>query len=260
MSLAPDLIDFAHTLADAARAETLGRFRQAVETANKDEGGGFDPVTEADRAAERAMRALIERHHPGHGVKGEEFPERPSAGRYAWGLDPIDGTRAFICGLPSWVTLIALLEDDRPVAGIIDAPALGERYSGLSDEAHLDAPGRRPIRTSGCRSLGDARLSTTDPFLFVGDEEARFARLRGAARTVRYGLDGYAYARLAAGSIDLVAESGLKPYDYEALIPVVRAAGGVIGDWQGGDDFGAGRVLAAATPWLFEEAVDILNR
>ena len=255
----PELIAFARQLADAARAETLARFRDAVEVGNKDAGQGFDPVTEADRAAEQAMRALIEQAHPDHGIRGEEFPERAARGRYAWSLDPIDGTRAFICGTPTWVTLIALLQDGRPVAGIIDAPVLGERYSGSADRADLETQSARKIRTSACLTLAEARLSTTDPFLFRDAERDGFERLRHAARTARYGLDGYAYARLAAGSIDLVVESDLKPYDYNSLIPVVRAAGGMIGDWQGGEDFSAGRILAAATPQLYEEAVRTLN-
>ena len=236
---------FACTLADAARAVTLGGAERIAE--DKNEGGLFDPVTAADRAAERAMRDLIAAHFPDHGIQGEEYRETLGSSRYAWSLDPIDGTRAFICGLPSWTTLIALLDDGAPVLGLIDAPALDERTLGYAGAAGLKA--------SDCRSLAQARLSTTDPYLFAGAEAEAFARLRGAARVTRYGLDAYAYARLAAGSIDVVAESGLKPHDYNALIPVVRAAGGVIGNWRGETEFGEGQILAAATPALFGEAV-----
>jgi myo-inositol-1(or 4)-monophosphatase len=176
--------------------------------------------------------------------------ETAGAGRYVWSVDPIDGTRAFICGLPSWTTLIALIDEGEPVLGLIDVPALDERYLGFAG-----APG---LEASDCRSLGEARLSTTDPYLFAGAEADGFTRLRRAARVTRYGLDAYAYARLAAGSIDLVAESGLQPHDYHALIPVVRAAGGVIGNWRGEDDFADGQVLAAATRELFDEAVGVL--
>ena len=249
----PALMDFAHRLADAARIETMARFRETLETGNKDERGGFDPVTEADRAAERAMRALIEAEYPDHGIAGEEYPDRPAQGRYVWSLDPIDGTRAFICGMPTWVTLIALLEDGKPVAGLIDAPAIGERYSGLGSAAAFGHHGA--VRVSDCKSLAEARFSTTDPYLFRGEEAACFERVRASVRTTRYGFDGYAYARLAAGGIDLVMESGLKPYDYNALIPVIRAAGGTVGDWRGGENWSEGRILAAATPDLFDEAV-----
>lgn len=244
-----DLAAFAVTLADAARAVTLGAVDRVAE--NKHEGGGYDPVTAADREAERVIRALIEQAFPDHGIVGEEFGVKPGAGRYVWSLDPIDGTRAFICGLPSWTTLIALLDEGAPVIGLIDAPALGERYLGYAGAAGLQA--------SDCRTVSEARISTTDPHLFAGAEAEGFARLRRTARVTRYGLDAYAYARLAAGSIDLVAESGLQPHDYTALIPVVRAAGGVIGNWRGELDFSEGQVLAAATRELFDEAVKTLG-
>ena len=245
----PGLAAFASSLADAARAVTLGVADGTVEDKNK--GGDYDPVTAADREAERTIRALIGSAFPEHGIKGEEVPEKMGAGRFGWSLDPIDGTRAFICGLASWTTLIALLDEGEPLVGLIDVPALDERYLGFAG-----APG---LKASDCRRLAEARLSTTDPYLFAGAEAAGFERLRGAARVTRYGLDAYAYARLAGGSIDLVAESGLKPHDYNALIPVVRAAGGVIGNWRGEVDFSDGQVLAAATPELFEEAVRVLS-
>jgi myo-inositol-1(or 4)-monophosphatase len=250
---------FARELADAARAETLPRWQGGWVIDDKDEGAGFDPVTEADRGAEQAMRTLIEAHFPDHGIQGEEFPDRPAQGRYSWSLDPIDGTRSFICGLPTWVTLIALLDQGEPVLGLIDVPRLNERYVGYGELAVLSSPmADASLRTSQCSGLADARVSTTDPFLFVDAEAEGFERLRRRSRTTRYGHDGYGYARLAAGSLDLVVESGLKPYDYNALIPVVRAAGGTIGDWRGGEDFGPGRIIAAATPALYAEAVDLL--
>jgi myo-inositol-1(or 4)-monophosphatase len=194
-----DLAAFAVTLADAARVVTLGAADLAAE--DKNAGGVYDPVTAADCEAERVIRALIEQAFPDHGIAGEEYGVKPGAGRYEWSLDPIDGTRAFICGLPSWTTLIALLDEGAPVIGLIDAPALDERYLGH--------PGASGLKASQCRSLKEARLSTTDPYLFAGAEAEGFARLRRKARVTRYGLDAYAYARLAAGSIDLVAESGL---------------------------------------------------
>ena len=244
---------FASRLADAARAVTLAAHEREVE--DKSGGVAFDPVTEADRAAERAMRALIEAEYPEHGISGEEYGERPGRGAYRWSLDPIDGTRSFICGLPSWTTLIALLEEGEPILGVIDAARLDELYLGDGKHAWLNGD---PIRTSHCRTLGEARLSTTDPFLFAGAEAAGFERLRRAARVARYGLDAYGYARLAAGAIDLVAESGLKPHDWHALVPVIRGAGGVVGNWGGGAELGEGQILAAATRELFEEAVAAL--
>jgi len=246
---------FASRLADAARAVTLAAAN--FEVHDKNEGGAFDPVTDADRDAERAMRALIEAEHPDHGIAGEEHGARAARCAHSWSLDPIDGTRAFICGLPSWTTLIALLEDGAPILGLIDAPRLDERYLGDGKHAWLNG---EPIRASDCRALAEARLSTTDPFLFQGEEAAGFERLRRAVRLTRYGHDAYAYARLAAGAIDLVAESGLKPHDWHALVPVIRGAGGVVGNWRGGADLGEGQILAAATQELFDAAVAVLAR
>ena len=261
------LAAFAQQLADVARSETLRRW-QSGSSPVEDKGGGldFDPVTDADREAERAMRAAIEAAHPDHGIAGEEFPDRIASGPFTWSLDPVDGTRSFTCGLPNWVTLIGLLEEGRPVLGLIDAPCLGERYWGVDADAAASGQGafvragqQAPLRTSGRIRIDEARFSTTDPYLFQGHERDAFERVRSAVRTTRYGHDGYGYARLAAGTLDLVIESLLKPHDYNALIPVVRAAGGVIGNWQGDDDFSAGRVIAAATPELFEAAVTLMR-
>ncbi len=251
------LVRAAEQLAALARRETLQP--EVLAAADKNEGGAFDPVTEADRGAERVMRAWIEANLPDHGIFGEEFGDKPASGPWSWSLDPIDGTRAYICGLPSWTTLIALLRDGRPVIGIIDAPRLDELCLGRPGSSSTrTGGGSRPIRTSGCRSLAEARFSTTDPYLFAGDEAEAFERVRRAARLTRYGLDAYGYARVAAGALDLVVESGLKPHDYNALIPVVRGAGGVIGNWRGDDEFSGGEVVAAATPELFEEVVRLL--
>jgi myo-inositol-1(or 4)-monophosphatase len=251
---------FARRLANASRAETLRVWRTGSSVEDKGGEGVFDPVTEGDRAAERAMRTLIEQHYPDHGIMGEEYPDRPPRGRYCWSLDPIDGTRSFICGLPTWVTLIALLDGGEPVLGVIDVPRLDELYVGVGDTARLlSATGMTSLNASGCTSLAEARLSTTDPFLLMGSDAEGFERLRTGARTTRYGQDGYAYARLAAGSLDLIVEAGLKPHDYNALIPVVRGAGGVIGNWSGGGDFSEGRVVAASSEALFDEAVRLLG-
>ena len=252
------LIVFAEELAAAARAETLPRWRDCCPA--EDKGAAvFDPVTEADREAERVMRRMIRDRFPDHGVSGEEWPDEPGSGRWSWSLDPVDGTRSFMCRLPTWTTLIALLEEGVPAAGLIDAPVLDEIYVGRGGEAWLIGGGERiPLRASGCARLADARLSTTDPFLF--DDPPAFDRVRRAARVTRYGHDAYGYARVAAGSLDLVIESGLKPHDYNALIPVIAGAGGHIGDWHGGSDFSLGDVIAAATRKLYDEAVELLAR
>jgi myo-inositol-1(or 4)-monophosphatase len=255
---AATLIVFAEELATAARAETLPRWRDCCVVEDKGEQI-FDPVTDADREAERVMRQMIHDRFPDHGVSGEEGGEEPGTSRWSWSLDPVDGTRSFMCRLPTWTTLIALLDDGLPAAGLIDAPVLDEAYLGYGDRAWLVAGGDRALlRASGCQRLADARFSTTDPLLF--DNPAAFDRLERAARVTRYGHDAYGYARLAGGSIDLVVECGLKPHDYNALIPVVRGAGGHIGDWNGGSDFLLGSVVAAATRQLYDEAVELLAR
>lgn len=246
-------LDFLQQLSAAARAVTLAA---PVPTAENKAAIGFDPVTEIDRAAERALRQAIEERYPDDGIEGEEYGLVRAEAARRWLLDPVDGTRALICGLPSWTTLVALLEDDEPVCGFIDAPVLGELLAGLPGSALLNGV---PVHASTCTRLADARLSTTDPYLFADNEAEAFARVREAARLTRYGLDALAYARLAAGHLDLVVESGLKRHDWAALVPVVRAAGGAIGNWQGGSDLRNGAVVAAATRELFDYAIALLN-
>lgn len=259
-----DLVDFAtfaRDIASCARRETLSRFNRDMDVENKSGHALFDPVTEADRAAEQAMRAFIGERFHDHGIIGEEYPDKLGTARHIWSLDPIDGTRSFICGLPNWTTLIALLEDGEPVLGLVDAPVLDEIYVGSGNEAWMvRSGGQVAIRTSQCCALSEARLSTTDPFLFGDDghESCGFERLRRAARVTRYGHDAYAYARLAAGTIDLVVESGLKPHDYNPLGPLVRAAGGQVGNWSGGTDLASGAIVAAASRELYDAAVELL--
>lgn len=252
-----NLASFALELALAARKETLSRSK-TVRADDKGENDVFDPVTDADRAAETAIRELIENRFPEHGIRGEEFPAKRSASEFEWSIDPIDGTRSYMCGLPTWTTLVALLEGGEPLLGVVDAPALDETYIGLGDQATLSSRGAEVrIRTSGCTRMDEARFSTTDPFL-LWPSDGTLQRVLQAVRVSRFGHDGYAYARIAAGSIDLVIESGLKPYDYNAHIPVIRAAGGHIGDWRGGNDFAAGNVIAAASRELYDAAVELL--
>ena len=251
---------FARKLALAARSETLALFEQEYTTENKAGEGQFDPVTEADRAAEAAMRRLIDQEFPEHGITGEELADRRADSRYCWSLDPIDGTRSYLTGFPTWTTLIALLGEGEPLLGLIDAPRLNELYIGTAEGSVLESgTSLSTLKTSGCSVLSQARLSTTDPYLFHGSAAEAFERLRATIQMVRFGHDGYAYARLAAGYVDLVVECGLKSHDYNALIPVVRGAGGSFGDWNGGSDFDTGNMIAAATPELYEAAVTIMK-
>lgn len=255
----PRFLAFANVLADAARRVVLPFFRTTHAIEHKG-GERFDPVTEADRGAETAMRALIEREFPSHGVIGEEFDDTPARSGYAWVLDPIDGTRAFIAGLPTWGVLIALSYEGQPIVGLMDQPYLDERYLGFPDSAEVCARGlTRSLKTSGCASLGHAILATTDPYLFEGAEADAFARVRAAAKLTRFGYDCTAYAMVAAGHIDCVIESGLKPFDIQALIPIIRGAGGGVCSWDGGDASAGGRVLAFGDVRVRDEALTLLN-
>lgn len=259
-SLSDDLA-LAGRLADAAGAAILPYFRAGNGLENKADGSGFDPVTLADRASEAAMRALLARERPDDGVLGEEFPAVTGRNGRLWTLDPIDGTRGFIAGLPTWTVLIALTENGQPGLGLIDQPFIGERFSGSSGGGVWTGRGQeaRPLKASGVAQLGDAILASTDPHLFAGREAEVFAALRAQVRLTRYGHDAYAYACLASGQIDLVVESGLQPFDVRALIPVVEAAGGLLTNWRGGPAGDGGQVVAAATPALLAEALDCLG-
>jgi myo-inositol-1(or 4)-monophosphatase len=258
------LVDFAHTLADAAGAVILPHFRSQLAVENKDTAA-FDPVTVADRDAEAAMRALIRERFPGHGILGEEFGVQ-AGGEATWVLDPVDGTRGFITGLPTWGTLIGLQVGERPLVGVMDQPFVRDRFVGSPLGAEMRSIGpdgvtrRVPLRVRPCASLAEAVMSTTSPELFASaaDREA-FDRLRRPARLVRYGGDCYAYCMLALGLIDLVVESGLKPYDIVALIPIIERAGGVVTSWDGGSAHRGGRVVAAGDRRLHAAALALLG-
>ena len=252
---------FAVELAHEAATVTLPFFRGDYAEENKAGPGAFDPVTQADKEAEAAIRRLIAARYPDHGVIGEEYGEdRPDA-EHVWILDPIDGTRAFIAGLPLWTTLIALRRDGAPVIGAIGQPYLREIFLGGPSGARLLRDGAdTPLKTRACPSLSDALIATTDPDIFVGADREAWTRLRASARLARLGCDAYAYAMVAAGRIDLVAETGLKVWDWTALAPLVEAAGGVMTDWLGqapGDD---GRILAAGDPLLIDQALVTTRR
>ena len=218
---------FAEHLADLARPLALRYFRQGVAIEDKPD---LSPVTIADREAEAAMRRAIAEHFPEHGILGEEYgPERTDAD-LVWVLDPIDGTKSFITGKPLFGTLIALARQGRPVLGLIDMPALGERFVGHDGTAFFNGT---PIRTRGCATLAAAHLHATTPAMFTGADEARFARLAGAVKHPIFGGDCHNYALVAAGWTDLVVEAQLKPYDYCAPAALIEAAGGLATDWQG---------------------------
>jgi histidinol phosphatase-like enzyme (inositol monophosphatase family) len=259
--LPPELLAFALRLADAARAAALPWFRAPELRSDNKAAHGFDPVTEADRAAERAMRALILEERPDDGVDGEEYGATPGRSGLIWRLDPVDGTRAFVAGLPSWTTLIGLTRGEEPLIGVIDQPWLDERYVGAPGAAWLDVRGRRqPLQVRDCAGLTAAILSTTDPFIFTASERGAFDHLRATARLTRYGLDAYAYARLAAGTIDLVVESGLKAHDVAALIPVIVGAGGLVANWRGEPPALGGQLVAAANRQVLDQALISLRR
>jgi len=248
------LIETARALADAARLRTLPLFRSPALRPDNKASAGFDPVTEADRAAERAMREVLAERRPQDAILGEEYGHAPGTSGLTWVLDPIDGTRAFMAGAPSWGTLIGLLDSDgRALHGVIDQPFTGERFEGGLAPASLAG---RPIRTRGAVPLDQATLMTTFPEM--GADEVAFRRVAARVRLTRYGLDCYAYALLAMGQVDLVIESGLQSYDIVAPIAVIEAAGGIVTDWQGGRAEAGGRVLAAATPELHAAALDLL--
>ncbi len=218
----------------ASGAVILPLFRAEHALENKAGPGQFDPVTAADKGAEAAIRQLIAAHYPAHGVIGEEYGEdRPDA-EFVWVLDPVDGTRAFIAGLPVWTTLIGLRFQGQAVLGSIGQPYVGEVFIGHAGGARLIArDGQRPLRVRPCAQLSDAVIATTDPNLFKGAQHAAWERVRAAVRLARYGCDAYAYAMVAAGCLDMVIERGLKSWDIDAALPVIAGAGGFVTDWSG---------------------------
>ncbi|HLJ71035.1 MAG TPA: histidinol-phosphatase [Roseiarcus sp.] len=261
-----DFSGFVDRLAQASAEVILPFFRSAIGAEDKSRGGAFDPVTEADRAAEVAMRRLIAQTFPAHGIIGEEYGvERPDA-EYVWVLDPIDGTKAFISGLPTWGTLIGLTHRGRPVYGMMSQPFTRERYFGDGVSAgwrglaasHNDSPASRPLHVRACASLAEATLMTTAPQMFHGAEAPAFQRVEERARLCRYGADCYGYCALAAGFVDIVVEAGLKPHDIVALVPIVEGAGGVVTTWDGGDPSGGGRIVAAGDTRVHQEALQLL--
>lgn len=256
------LLAFAHRLADRAGAEILPHFREPIPVVDKTCGAAaFDPVTAADRDAERALREEVARHYPEHGFIGEELGALRPAARYRWVVDPIDGTRAFIMGSPLWGILIGLLDGETPLLGVMDQPYMRERFWSDTTNSHLRTAdgGTRRLETRACPRLEDALLSTTHPDLFAhGDEAEAFARLKAVVRMARYGGDCYAYGLLAAGFVDIVVEAGLKPHDVVALVPIIERAGGCITTWDGRPATAGGRILATGDQTLHEQAMQLL--
>ncbi|MFC0217400.1 histidinol-phosphatase [Pseudochelatococcus lubricantis] len=256
---------FADRLATASAGVTLPLFRTALTADNKAEDGDFDPVTDADREAESVMRALIRQTYPDHGIEGEEHGGERLDADYVWVLDPIDGTRAFISGLPLWGTLIGLKYRGAPVFGLMHQPFTDETFSGAAFPAaapltlYRRGTASGTLRTRECADLSSATISTTSPRMFTGTNLEAYNRVEGQCRLARYGYDCYAYAMVAAGHVDLVVEAGLKPCDIVALVPVIEAAGGVVTSWTGGPVTAGGTAVAAGDPRVHEVALALLN-
>ncbi|SFP05810.1 inositol monophosphatase family protein [Tranquillimonas alkanivorans] len=254
--LRDDLIATASALADAARVETLRHFRSPDLLTDNKLSAGFDPVTEADRAAERAMRDVLARRRPEDAILGEEFAAKAGTSGLTWVLDPIDGTRAYLSGTPTWGVLIAVGDDSGPIYGIVDQPFIGERFAGGLGQAWSDGPrGRSDLRTRPARPLDQAVLFTTFPEVGTQEEGRAFAALSRKVKLTRYGIDCYAYALVAAGQVDLVVEAGLQAYDIQGPMAVIEAAGGIVTAWDGGPAHHGGRVLAAANAEIHAAAM-----
>ena len=261
MAFHQDDLAFANSLADAAGEVIRPYFRRKIEVVDKAAGAAmFDPVTEADKRAEQAIRAIIARQRPDDGILGEEFPEVEGTSGRTWVIDPVDGTRAFITGQTQWGTLIALNESGMPVLGILDQPVLRERFIGTSEGAELRSrEGTTKLAARPCASLSEAVLMTTHPWnYFDASEQAVFRRLAESCLLSRFGGDCYGYGLLAMGFVDLVVEARLKPWDIQALIPIVEGAGGIVTDWRGGPCLDGGRVIAAGDKRVHAAAMKFL--
>ena len=255
---AVDFTAFVDRLAEASGEKILPFFRTNLAVNHKGMGA-FDPVTEADRAAEMAMRSLIGRNFPDHGIIGEEHGNERTDAEYVWVLDPIDGTKSFINGMPTWGTLIGLLRFGEPVFGLMHQPFIRERFSGDGGAARYRGPaGARDLRVRSCANVKDALLQTTSPRLMNEADRAKFSRVEDVVKLSRYGGDCYAYCMLAAGQLDLIIETELKPYDILPLVPIITGAGGIVTSWDGGPPT-EGRAVVAGDERVHEQALKILN-
>ncbi len=255
-----DFASFVNDLATKSGQVILPFFRTSLSAEDKSRGGVFDPVTEADRAGETAMRRMITTMFPAHGIVGEEFGAERADAEFVWVLDPIDGTRAFMAGLPLWGTLIGLMRNGAPAYGLMHQPFIGERFFGDGGSASYAGPyGERRLTTRRCRSLADAIMSTTSPRLFDDGAMAAYERIESAVKLARYGYDCYAYCMLAAGHLDLVVESGLKSYDIVPLIPIIEGAGGIVTSWDGGSATQGGGIVACGDKRLHGNVLELLR-
>ena len=255
-----DLEQFLHRLADASGDAIMPFFRSRFATQDKSQNGAFDPVTEADKAAEVVIRRLIREAFPSHAIHGEEFEDEAGSSEFAWVIDPIDGTKAFISGLPVWGTLIGLTRNGRAALGVMNQPFTRERFWGDGARAQWRGlTGERTLRVRPCETLSAATLMTTTPAMFVGPASERYQTLEREVRLPRYGCDCYAYCMLAAGQVDLVVETGLKAVDIVPLAPIIEGAGGVITTWTGDPVTTGGSVVVAGDKRIHEAALKILN-
>lgn len=260
LSTQTELIGVAHALADAARPVTLAHFRTSGLVADNKENDGFDPVTIADRDAEKAMREILAKERPNDAILGEEFGNQEGTTGLTWVLDPIDGTRGFISGTPTWGVLISVADADGPLFGLIDQPYIAERFAGGFGVAEAQGPtGRSILQCRSPRPLAQATVLTTFPEVGTAAEAAAFRAVADRAQLTRYGMDCYGYALLAAGQVDLVIEAGLNAYDIQAPIAVIQAAGGIVTDWTGGPAHHGGRAIAAANPQIHAEALALIG-
>jgi myo-inositol-1(or 4)-monophosphatase len=251
-----ELTRFALVLADASGKAILPLFRQPIAIDTKPHHN-WDPVTEGDRAAERAIRALIERHYPDHGINGEEYGIKPGRSAFTWVLDPIDGTRGFVAGMPTWTTLIGLTYEGKPAVGVMNQPFVGEAFFGNPHGAwHKRGDVTDDIRARSGISLDHAIGGTTAPEQYRSPEDrAAFDRLKARLKMMRYGGDAYFYSLVAAGCLDIAMDAGLQAYDIAALIPIIEGAGGTVGSWSGADPSQGGNVIAAGSRALLDEAL-----
>lgn len=253
------LTQFALQLADASAEAILPYFRKEIEIDVKS-GVVWDPVTEGDRAGERIMRQMIEARFPDHGIHGEEYGLKPSRSGFTWVLDPVDGTRAFISGMPTWATLIGLNFEDRPVVGVMNQPFVGETFYGNPEGAWSVHRGTtRKLKVRAARLLAQSTFTTTAPELYRSDAEKDvLKRLTAAARLTRYGGDAYFFCVLAAGQTDLAIDAHMEPYDIAPLIPIIEGAGGIVTTWERQPAAKGGNVIAASSPELYEEALTVI--
>jgi histidinol-phosphatase len=255
-----DFSSFVDQLASTSGETILPFFRTALAIENK-KTGGFDPVTTADRAAEDAMRALIRANFPEHGILGEEYGAERTDAEYVWVLDPIDGTKSFISGMVAWGTLIGLMRFGEPVFGMMSQPFTCERFSGDGGAARYRGPtGSRDLHVRACAGIADALLYTTSPLLMNAADRAAFGRVENAVKLSRYGGDCYAYCMLAAGQIDLVVETEIKPHDIVPLIPIITGAGGIVTTWENGPPQTGGRIIVAGDSRVHGAAMELLKR